>query len=58
MQVQAGLLGTLPVRGYALVDVRLVNDFGNQLRLLIDCARVGRRELAAEDGIFTASGNQ
>lgn len=46
------------MRRYALVDVRLVNDLGNQLRRLIDSARVGRRELSAENSIFATRSDQ
>ncbi|KAH9872775.1 hypothetical protein J1614_005169 [Plenodomus biglobosus] len=58
VQIQAALLRALPVLGYALVDVCLVDDLGDQLGLLADGARIGRRQLAAEDGIFTARGDQ
>jgi hypothetical protein len=58
VQVEAALLGALPVRGDALVLVRLVDDFGDQLRALVDGARVWRRELAAEDGVLATGGDQ
>jgi hypothetical protein len=58
VQVQAALLGALPVRGDAVVLVRLVNDLGDQLRALVDGARVWRRELAAEDGVLAPGGDQ
>jgi hypothetical protein len=58
VKIQAGLLRALPVHGYAVVDVRLVNDLGDQLRRLIDGARVWRRELSAENGIFAAGSDQ
>jgi hypothetical protein len=58
VQVQATLLRALPVLRYALVDVRLVDDLRYQLRLLVDCARVGRRQLPAEDGILTTGGDE
>jgi hypothetical protein len=58
VQIQAALLGALPVRGDAFVLVRLVDNLGDQLRALIDGARVGRRELATEDGVLAAGGDQ
>lgn len=58
VQIQAALLGAFPMCGYALIDVRLVNDLGDQLRAIIDGAGVWRRQLAAEDGIFAAGGDQ
>jgi hypothetical protein len=58
VQVHAALLGALPVRGDAFVLVRLVDDLGNQLRALVDGARVWRRELATEDGVLAAGGDQ
>jgi hypothetical protein len=58
VQIQATLLRALPVLRYALVDVRLVDDLRNQLRLFVDCAGVRRRELAAEDGIFATGGDK
>ena len=58
MQVNAALLWSLPVRGNALVDVRLVDDLGYQLLAVATSARVGGRKLAAHDSIFTASRNQ
>lgn len=54
MQVDATLLGALPVLWNALVDVRLVDDLGDQSRLVTDGARVWRRQLAAQYGIFLA----
>jgi hypothetical protein len=44
--------------GDKLVLVRLVDDFGDQLRALVDGARVWRRELAAEDGVLATGGDQ
>lgn len=58
MEVQAALLGALPVQWYAVVDVRLVNDLGDQLRRITDRARVGCREFSAENGILASSRNQ
>jgi hypothetical protein len=58
VKVDAGLLGPLPVRRDALVDVRLVDNLGDQLRAVAACVRVGGRKLSAEDGIFAASRNQ
>jgi hypothetical protein len=58
VQVQAALLRALPVRRNAFVLVRLVNDLGDQLRPLIDGARVWRRELAAENGILATGGDE
>ena len=46
------------MRRYALIDVGLVNDLGDQLRAFVDGARVWRRQFAAEDGIFAAGGDQ
>jgi hypothetical protein len=54
VQVDAALLRGLPVLGHALVDVRLVDDLGDQLRPLADGARVWRRQLGAQDGILLA----
>ena len=42
------------MRGDALVDVRLVNDLGDQLRALADGGRVWGRQFGAQDGIFPA----
>jgi hypothetical protein len=58
VQVNAALLRALPVRRNAVVDVRLVDNLGDQLGALIDGARVWRREFAAENGVLAASGNQ
>ena len=54
MQVDAALLGGLPVGGDALVDVRLVDDLGDQLGRMVDCARVWRRQFPAENGVLAA----
>jgi hypothetical protein len=58
VEVDAALLGALPALRNAFVDVRLVNDFGNELRRMVDCARVGRGQLSAKDGILPAGGDQ
>jgi hypothetical protein len=58
VQVQTALLRSLPVLRYALVDICLVDDLGDQLRSVVDCARVWRWEFAAEDSIFTACGDK
>jgi len=58
VEVQAALLGALPVQRYTVVDVRLVDDLGDQLRRITNRARVGRREFSAENGILAASRNQ
>lgn len=58
MHVDAALLGPLPVFGNAVVDVRLVDDLGNQLRSFADGARVWRREFGAQDGILLAVDDQ
>jgi hypothetical protein len=58
VQIQAALLRALPVCRYAFVLVRLVDDLGDQLRPLVDGARVWRRELAAENGILATSGDK
>ena len=58
MQIDAALLGTLPVRWNALVDVCLVDDLGDQLLAIAGCARVGGRKFAAQNGVFAASRNQ
>lgn len=58
MKVDAALLGTLPVHRDALVDVRLVDNLGDQLRAVAACVRVGGWKLSAENGIFAASCNQ
>ena len=57
VKIDAALLGTLPVCRNALVDVRLVDNLGDQLRAVAACVRVGGRKLAAENGIFAASRN-
>jgi hypothetical protein len=54
MQVQTRLLGALPVVGYALVDIGLVYDLGDQLRAFADGVGVWRRQFGARDGIFVA----
>ena len=51
MQVNAALLRFLPYLRNGLVLVCLVNDLGDHLRLMLDQARIGRRELGAMDGI-------
>jgi hypothetical protein len=58
VHIQAALLRALPVRRYAIVDVRLVNDLGNQLRSVVYGARVWRREFAAEDSIFATGSDK
>lgn len=40
------------MRGDALVDIRLVNDLGDQLRALADSGRVWGRQFGAQNGIF------
>jgi hypothetical protein len=58
VEVHACLLGLLPHIGYALVDVGLVDDLWDQLRAVVDGARVWRREFAAEDGIFATGSDE
>jgi len=58
VQIQAALLWALPVLGNAVVLVRLVDDLGDQLWPVVDGARVWRRELAEEDGIFATGGDE
>lgn len=58
VQIEAALLGALPVLGNALVDVGLVDNLGDQLRFVVDGVRVWGWEFAAQDCIFAASGDQ
>jgi hypothetical protein len=58
VQVQATLLRALPVCGYAVVDIRLVDDLGNQLGSVVYGARVWRREFGAENSILATGGNK
>lgn len=51
MQVDTGLLGGLPIFGDGLVDVCLMDDFGDQLRARFDQGRVRCRQFRPVYGI-------
>ena len=54
VEIYAALLGTLPVCGDASVDVRLVDDLGNQLRSSTDGTRVRRRQFGLGYSVLAA----
>jgi hypothetical protein len=54
VKIQAALLWALPVRGNAGVDVRLVDDLGNQLWSVGDGVGVGCRQLSTRYGVLVA----
>lgn len=58
MQVETTLLRALPVLGNALVDVCLVENLGDQLRLVVDGARVRGRQLSTKNRIVAAGCDQ
>lgn len=51
VELNAGLLSSLPLRGDGAVDVGLVNDLGDHLRPILEPVRAWGRYLGAVDGI-------
>lgn len=58
VEVEATLLWALPVGRNALVDVCLVDDLGDQLWRMIDCAGVGGGQFSAKNGVLPAGRDQ
>ena len=54
MKVDARLLPGLPLHRYTLIDIRLMYDLGNQLRLIINEIAARRRDFRSRDGICGA----
>ena len=51
MEINTGLLSTLPLRRYRLVDVGLVDNLRDHLRPVLQQIRARRGDLGAMDGI-------
>ena len=51
VQINAAPLSLPPMLGHAVIDVRLVNDLGDQLRSILDQRRIGSRYFGAVNGV-------